>query len=282
MLLQLFNVMLSMHKWQFLFTQWNIWETVLPNKFQLWRKCKTKEKKFTIQWICFKQAGKKAAFGKEGLWYRYCDIKNNCKWFCVPGAARKQNLYKGNKIWQMISQRTARVKNAAALQYLDGHTANCSSPLQPCLGAVVMTSWPLASPRGSRSARRSWSKRHPPPPGALQGRCLTSCSWHPCSAQNPEQTACKQTQTDPWDVFEKEAGQVRGGKREREGMQAALGLGNNGSSFRWAHPPSAGSSGLLHPLQPPPPAHSKQPAAVRDWGQVLLSRQNLSVLHLLV
>lgn len=75
-----------------------------------------------------------------------------------------------------------------------------------------------------------------------------------------------------WD-HGKEAGQ--GGEREREGIRAAQGLDNNGTGFRCAHPPSAGSSGLLHHrppsstlLQARLSAYSKQLRAVKYWGVV--------------
>lgn len=95
-----------------------------------------------------------------------------------------------------------------------------------------------------------------------------------------------------WD-HEKEAGQ--GGERawEREGIRAARGLGNNGTSFRRAHPPSAGSSGLLHRRTPSSIllqallsaytiTYSKQLLAVKYGAAVSIFKAELSILHLLV
>lgn len=155
-----------------------------------------------------------------------------------------------------------------------------------------MILWPLASPRVSHNAHRSWSKRHPRPPEGLQWRWMTSCSWHLCSSQNPEQIVCNQFEIDPWDVFMGPwKGGWAGGERawEKEGIQAAQGLGNNGSSFRCAHPPSAGSSGLLQRWTPSSilwqaqlSAYSNQLPAVKYWGIVSIFKAELSILHLLV
>lgn len=90
---------------------------------------------------------------------------------------------------------------------------------------------------------------------------------------------------------EKEAGRGWRGRKglEKEGTQAAQGLGNNGSSFRCAHPPSAGFSGLLHHrtpcstlLQALLSAYNKQLSAVKYRGVTSVFKAELSILHLLV